>query len=663
MRLNYREKLSELAVIEAEVLCEGMAPSAWLGETVECELRESADDSAAVIRRFSGVVTGVESLGAVEEDNYYRYRLQLEPWLALLRYSRNSQVFQNKSSKDIVSDIFDQAGFKGAYTIDSMPSTKREYCLQLDETDLAFVNRLLADEGVHYYTGSGQSVDKMILHDASKPFSKTGMVSLDDDRSPSGQYDIIRSWQPGHRYHGGKLTLSGFDYGQTKLISGNKKPGQSVSGHTKLEDNRHYEPGITGDYSDLKSAVLTSRLAQMESDYWDIQGTTNSAELYAGGYIKVENHPDDSQKGEYLVTALEYEFALSGQNTFESECRFHCVPSSHKHYPDLIEKPRIHSMLSAVVSGDGSDPASDAQGRIRIKFHWDTTTGDKTSCWVRVAQSMAGNGYGLQFIPREGQEVLVSFLNGDPDQPVVTGSLYNSKHTPPYPTAKTTQSGIKTQLSGKSNELRFDDNKDKEQLYLHAAKDMLTEVENNQETKVLAERKVAVTKDSSHSTDENLSVSAKKNITTTAEESHTRKATKNISDDAGDNASLKAGKDISLQAGGDYSASADGDADIKATNISLSADSSIELSVGSSKVKITGTKVEIKSTTIELSASGSMNLKSSGALNIKSTGSLKLSGLNAELAGSVGAKVSGGVTAELSSSAQAVVKGAIVMIN
>ncbi len=662
-RLNYQEKLSGPCMIEADVLCESMVAADWLGETVQCELKDAVGDSASTLRTFSGVVTGVETLATAEHDNYYQYRLQLEPWLFLLRYSRNSRVFQSKSGKDIVSEIFDDLGFKGSYSIDSMPSDKREYCLQLDENDLDFVRRILAEEGVHIYSGSDKNAGKMLLHDAAKPFSKTGCVSLDDERTPSGEYPVIDRWLPGHHYHAGKLTLSGYDYGQSKMIAGTKKPGQVVSGHSKLEDIRNFETGITGAFSDLKSGVLTSRLAQLESDYWRIQGSTNSLELFIGGCIKVENHPDDSQKGEYLVTELNYEFVLSSENTFEQSCQFSCVPSSHKYYPELIEKPRVHSMLSAVVSGDGSDPASDKEGRIRIKFHWDTTTGDKTSCWVRVAQSMAGNGYGVQFIPREGQEVLVSFLNGDPDQPVVTGSLYNSKHTPPYPTAKTTQSGIKTQLSGKSNELRFDDNKDKEQLYLHAAKDMLTEVENNQETKVLAERKVLVTKDSSHSTDENLAVSAKKNISCSADEEYTRKSGKDMSDAAGDNYSLEAGKEISLSAGSDYGLKADGDASVNASNIYLKADSKIELSVGSSKITMSSSKIEIKSSTIEINGTTKVDIKSSGAVNLKSSGNLKLSGLNAELAGSVSAKVKGGVSAELSADGQTVVKGALVMVN
>ncbi|MBB1486619.1 type VI secretion system Vgr family protein [Oceanospirillum sediminis] len=663
MRLSYQDQLSGYCTMEADVLCENLSAADWLGETVQCELKDSAGDNAGTLRTFSGVVTGVDALGTADQDQYYRYRLQLEPWLSLLRYSRNSRVFQTRTGKDIVSEIFDELGFKGLYSIDSMPSDKREYCLQLDESDLDFVRRILSEEGVHIYAGTDNNAGKMLLHDAAKPFSKTGCVSLDDERSPSGKYHIIDSWLPGHHYHAGKLTLSGYDYSQSKMITGTKKPGQTVAGHSKLEDTRYYETGITGAFSDLKSAVLTSRLAQIESEYWHINGSTDSYELFIGGLIKLENHPDDSQKGEYLITSLSYEFTMNSQNAFEQVCRFSCVPSSHKYYPEFIEKPRVHSMLSAVVSGDGSDPASDKEGRIRIKFHWDKTTGDKTSCWVRVAQSMAGNGYGVQFIPREGQEVLVSFLNGDPDQPVVTGSLYNSKHTPPYPTAKTTQSGIKTQLSGKSNELRFDDNKDKEQLYLHAAKDMLTEVENNQETKILAERKVQVTKDSSHSTDENLTVSAKKNISSSAEENYARKAGKDISDDAGDNYSLKTGKEISLSAGSDYSLNADGDASVKASNIYLKADSKIELSVGSSKITMSSSKIEIKSTNIEINGSAKVDIKSSGAVNVKSTGNLKLSGLNAELAGSVSAKVSGGATAELSASGQAAVKGAIVMIN
>ena len=254
---------------------------------------------------------------------------------------------------------------------------------------------------------------------------------------------------------------------------------------------------------DLADRLVKSRLAQVERNYNAIDAETNSVDVTPGVYLEVSAHPDKSQQGDYLVISTQQVFEMDSQNAFSYTGHFSCVPKDNGHYPAHIEKPRVYGMQSATVAGKKEEePASDDQGRIRIKFPWDVDAdGDKTSCYVRVAQSMAGNGYGVQFIPRAEQEVLVSFIDGDPDQPVVTGTVYNSKHSPPYKTTDTTQSGIKTQLAGNSNELRFDDKKDNEQLYLHAAKDMLTEVENDSTKTIIGEQKTTVTKDSSLTTE------------------------------------------------------------------------------------------------------------------------------------------------------------------
>ncbi len=275
---------------------------------------------------------------------------------------------------------------------------------------------------------------------------------------------------------------------------------------------------------------------------------------------------------------------------------------------------------------------------MRIQFQWDTdATGDKTSCYVRVAQMLAGSGYGAQFVPRTGQEVLVSFIDGDPDRPIITGSVYNSKNAPPYAEANTTKSGIKTQLSGESNELYFDDKKDNELLYLHAAKDLTQEVENNQTETIKGELSQTVTKAVSVSTEDNYSLSV----------------TKALSE--------------------------------KAKSISIEADDSIELKVGSSKITLSSSSIAIEATNIDVKASSALNLEGTNVTS-KATSANKVSGTTTALAatssnsisglsisikadttlsaeGSLSAEFKSGLKATFDGGVMGEVKGAIVKVN
>lgn len=647
-QLNCRTGLSKLSRVEAEILSLETDPSAWLGEVFTCELFDHPGSSRTAVRTFKGVVTEVEMLNA-DNQRQPGFRLIIQPWLALLAYSSKRRVFQNMTSQAIVSEIFDELGFKGQYKIDSMPSAQREYCLQLNETDLAFVERLLAEEGVHYYFGKDADSNTLILHDAAKPFDKADKVTLDDASAPSGDYDVITEWAPRLRFHNSSIQLGNYDYNQSKLVSSSAKASKfKLAGNSKITESRYPVPSITGQMDDLSSVLAERYRAQRDTEYQLCQGRVNNPDLVSGAYLKLAAHKDGAQLDDYLLVDVHYSFTVEQSSSVSLEGRFTCVPQGHVHYPKGIEKPQVQGLQSAIVAGkEDAEPACDEQGRIRIQFHWDEDAeGDKTSCWVRVAQAMAGSSYGCQFIPRAGQEVIVSFLNGDADQPVVTASLFNSKNKPPYAEANTTQSGIKTQLKGESNELRFDDKEDNEQLYLHAAKDMLVEVLNNAEEKVTAEKKVSVEKDISISSEANYSLTTKENIQLESEKEYSLKATDAISGEA--------------------------------KTVKISADDTLELVVGSSKISMSSSKIELKSAEINISGDSKVNIKaaqlaaegqasvdvkSSAGMNLKAGTTLQAEGLTATLKGSVSAEVNGAASAKLEASGMATVKGGIVMVN
>ncbi|EKM28453.1 rhs element Vgr family protein [Vibrio harveyi] len=517
-----------------------------------------------------------------------------------------------------------------------MPSTKREYCLQYNESDFDFVSRLLAEEGVHYYFEHASGSHTMILQDAQTPFDKASTAKFDMKETPTGSLPLLEDWCPTVAFHGASVELSSYDYSQTKLItSGSKTSSNTIANNTKLANTRYPTLGISGDMTDLSSNLAKRRIEYVEQDYQSVIASAKHDLFELGTYFSLSSHLDKDQLGDFSVISMEVEYTENAQ----SSTRLKVIPKDTPHYPQPRSKQVVQGLQSAVVAGStAGDINQDEQGRVRIQFQWDTdASGDKTSCYVRVAQMLAGSGYGAQFVPRAGQEVLVSFIDGDPDRPIITGSVYNSKNAPPYAEANTTKSGIKTQLSGQSNELYFDDKKDNELLYLHAAKDLTQEVENNQTETIKGELSQTVTKAVSVSTEDNYSLSV----------------TKALSE--------------------------------KAKSISIEADDSIELKVGSSKITLSSSSIAIEATNIDVKASSALNLEGTNVTSkatsankvsgtttaLEATSSNSISGLSISIKADTTLSAEGSLSAEFKSGLKATfdggvmgeVKGAIVKVN
>ena len=399
---------------------------------------------------------------------------------------------------------------------------------------------------------------------------------------------------------------------------------------------------------------MTIQKAQVESKHDLVYGETDSFELAVGYYLKMNSHPDTDQEGSFLITELTSTFDHSERNVLSRRNEFVCVPDSHVFYPQEIQKPVLHGLQTAVVSGKNDDePACDDFGRVRIKFHWDTETGDKTSCWVRVAQAMAGNGYGFQFLPRAGHEVLVSFINGDPDQPVIVSSVYNSKHKPPYATANTTQTGFITKQKGEANELRFDDKKDNESFYLHAAKDFSHDTVNDHTETVGGEKKTTVTKSITETAEIDYSLTTKENITLKSDQDYSLNAKESISDKS-KTITLTATDKLKLVVGGSQIVMTDSKIDISSPNVNIT---------GSTSLTLKGGSFTLKANPMNFKSDGNISFTAGINLTMKAGAELSAKGLNATLQGDVKATVKGSAMAELSAGGQTTVKGAIVMVN
>lgn len=634
--LSVEEGLSESFKIVATLVSSSFDMKSQLGNGLTISRYDNATSSQTLLRNYNGIITQIEHVGLDANLQFASYRVVLRPWIWLLNHSNNFRVYQSQSTKDIVCDIFDSAGFSGDYKVNSLPSTKREYCVQYNESDFDFVARLLAEEGIHFYFEHASGKHTLVLQDGQKPFDKATEQKFDMTETPSGSNPLIDKWLPQVNFHGASVELTAYDDTQTKLVSSKvKKSSHSIANGTKLT-YEHYPPlGISGDKTDLASNLVKRRVEQLEQQY-ELTTAKASHDLFTvATWFSLSSHIDQSMLGDYLVTSMTAHYDSDNN----CDCTISVIPSSVPHYPKPLPKPKVQGLQSAVVSGSTAGEINqDNLGRVRIQFHWDTeTTGDKTSCYVRVAQMMAGSGYGSQFIPRVGHEVLVSFIDGDPDQPIITGSVYNSKNAPPYKETNATKSGISTKLTGETNEFTFDDKKDNELVYLHAAKDLTKEVENNVTETIKGEFSQTVTK----------------KMTTKTEDTYTLAVTKDLTE---------TGKTITLEA-----------------------DSTLELKVGSSKITMSTSSISIEATNIDVKASSGLNLegmnvtskatsanKMTGATTtVQATSSNTIKGLTVSMKADTTLSAEGSLSAEFKSGLKGTfdggvlgeLKGAIVKVN
>ena len=638
--LIIEERLSSPFLIEGILVSDSFDASAQLGQPISCHWNEIADNKQKEKRVFNGYLTEVQLLNSKSSDNYLQYKITLRPWFWLLTLRSNYRVFQQQSLSDILASVFDDAGFSGNYTLGSLPSDERNYCVQYNESDFDFVQRLLAEQGIHYYFTHTSNSHQLNLQDPASPYEDASVDKLEYKASRTGERQLIYQWRPKLKVHASAITGANYDYQTTQVIdSGATTSSHTIANSQKLTQYQFGINSVKGDMSDVSATVAKTRLNQLQSDYSAVDAESLVEELTIASQFTLTAHPDSSQLGSYAVEAIVHTIEASEQSAHYSN-RFVCRSVSTPSYPEFIAKPIINGLQTAVViGGDKGQPQHDVNGRIKVQFHWDKVGGDSPSCWLRVAQTMASSGLGMQFIPRVGDEVLVSFVNNDPDQPIVIGSVYNSNNLPPYNELNSSQSGIKTQLGETANEIRFDDKSDNEQLYFHAAKDHITEVENNLTQTIAAE----------------FSSTTEKAVTIVGN----------------DNYSLTVAKSLNE----------------KAKEITIEADDKITLSVGSNSIELSTSGIAIKCDKLTVDSSGSVSvngssidIKSDAATNISAGSNFSASAsASAELSGNAGvsvttsaqAKVSGDAGAELSSSAMTKVSssgitqvsGSLVQIN
>jgi type VI secretion system secreted protein VgrG len=459
-------------------------------------------------RQFNGIVTHAQHGGT--NGGHTRYRITLRPWLSLLSYTSNCRIFQDKSVVDIVKEIFRDNGFSDFEDALSGTYTPQEYCVQYRESDFNFVSRLMEHEGIYYYFKHQDAKHTLVLADGYGAHQTTPGYEEIPYKQPNQPFDEdhLDAWIVAQQIRPGAFAATDFDFTRPRanLLSQLNSPLDNARADYALFEF----PGqfLTADAGNER---VKMRLQESQVSYEIIETAGDARGLGAGTLFVLAEFPRDDQNKEYLIISAQYHIHAanlesgSGSNPDEFRGNYTVLDGKTQFRPSLhASKPRVEGPQTAIVVGQaGEEIWTDKYGRVKVQFHWDRDgkNDEKSSCWVRVAQVWAGAKWGAMHIPRIGQEVLVDFLEGDPDRPIVTGRVYNADNMPPYDLpANQTQSGIKSRSTKGGaptnfNELRFEDKKGAEQVYAQAEKDLEILVKNDEHRAVGHDRKTDITND------------------------------------------------------------------------------------------------------------------------------------------------------------------------
>ncbi|MDQ2988072.1 MAG: type VI secretion system tip protein VgrG [Pseudomonadota bacterium] len=571
-------------------------------------------------RHFHGIVTRFASTGA--SDGYAAYEATVHPWLWLLTRASNCRIFQEKSVPDIVKEVCDAYGGVVALSSGSLSGDypPLPYCVQYRETDFNFVCRLLEAAGIYFYFTHDADKHTMVLADsysAHQPIGGYGGLKFADlARGRGMREESVSSWSAGGEIQSSNYVLNDFDF---------EKAASSVSGGLVAKANiaagfeqAAYEmfdyPGnyvLAADGNVLARARIETLHGQCEQ----IHAQTDARGLFPGGMFTLAEHPRDDQNRAYLITALSYSISSNDYTSGDSggglavECSLTAIGKEFAYRPlPVMARPVVHGPQTAMVVGKaGEEIWTDQYGRVKVQFHWDRVgkEDENSSCWVRVAQGWAGKGWGAMSVPRIGMEVIVSFLEGDPDRPLVTGCVYNSDAMPPYTLPDDqTKSTIKSNSSKGGdgfNEIRFEDKKGEEEVFMHAERDFNRVVKNDDSLKVgfetadKGDQKIAI------KNDQTLEVGNDQTITVTHDQLET----------IDNNQTVKIKVDQKVNAG---------------ATIVIEAGTSIELKVGGSSIKIEAAKITVKSPEIEIAADANAKVKAGAMMDLNAGGIMTIGG-------------------------------------
>lgn len=565
---------------DAQWHVEGLRALERLGEPYEITVALRTDDLSAepatllgqpatvIIERdalhqeLSGIIERVEEGHA--SDHALHATVTLVPALAALRHRRTSRIFQELTIPQILTQVLGEGLAPYGRGIDlaglAAEHPPQEFTVQYRETDFDFAHRLMEENGIAYRFASEGGAETMVLFDGATAFGELRSAGNAEGALPvraidgdPGLHENVQRFERASQLRPTVARTVVFDWHVPRPLQDGEVSGRAslsspdgAAVGPEREDYDHSEPSTLHGYRSTPlefsqvQRQLDLRRAVHHRDAVRCTGESTATQMTAGLSFELLNHPHDDLVGQYVLVSVEHLYGLFAGSSAAAayKNRFECIPAAVPWRPERQRpRPRIPGVQTATVVGPaGEEIHTDAHGRIKIQLHWDRggNYDAGSSCFVRVVQPWAGNGWGSLFLPRVGMEVAVTFVDGDPDRPIVTGCLYNGSHPPPWALpGEKTKSGIKSESSpggGGSNELRFDDAAGAEEIYLHAQKDMNEAIGNDHSLTVGNNQTLAVAVDQTQTIGGNqvesidgtqtLTVKASQTVTVQADQTH-----------------------------------------------------------------------------------------------------------------------------------------------
>jgi type VI secretion system secreted protein VgrG len=653
------EQISSLFQFDISMLSEKgeLSPDEILGKDVTVKY----DLPGGQKRFFHGFVTEF-SQGSTGQ-RFHQYQATVRPWFWFLTRSADCRIFQNKDVGEIFEDVVKPYGFTHYKLKLSGALNKMDYCVQYRETDFNFLSRLLEQEGISYHFQHADGKHTMVLANDNSAHEKVpGYETVPyfppDAPDAARERDHLDEWSFTKSVLPGAFATTDYDFTAPKTsLAGNSSISRPHP-HSKFEifdypaDLAKFDAGETG-------RIAKIRVQEIQATHMVGHGKGNAAGLATGFKFKLDQYTRRDLNIEYLVTGARYlitsDAGAAGAADPGSECTvtIDAIDAKAPFRPARVTpKPIVQGAQTAIVVGPAGDEIyTDEHARVKVQFHWDRQgkNDENSGCWIRVAQTWAGKQWGAIHIPRIGQEVIVDFLEGDPDKPIITGRVYNGANMPPYDLpGNKTQSGIKSRSSkdgtpANFNEIRFEDKKGEEVLFIHAEKNQTIEVENDESHSVGHDRQkdvgnnetVTIGKNRTENVGENEAISIAKNRTEdvggteaitisktrskTVGESETVDIAKSQTVNIGENRTEQVGKKEEVTIAKDRTHTiGDNDALNVGKKLIIEAGDQITLTTGSASIsmKKDGT-ISIKGKNITIEGSGKINVKASGDVVVK----------------------------------------------
>lgn len=603
--------------------------------SVEWRLKEGTS------RYFSGVLTTAQYLGRPDGDAVYQ--LIVEPFFSLLSRTSDCRIFQHQTVPDIVKQVLQEQGFGDVELRLSNQYQPWEYCVQYRETLLDFIQRILEHEGIYYFFEHELDRHVLILADhqgAHGPIEGQSSIPFLAPGSDSALLGggCFQQWQHAETICSGRYALR--DYDLERPRNDLSVQAQQVRGH-EYADLAFYD--YPGHYQTLTvgEGYAKHRLQSLQQQYEVMSGSGNALGLSPGRTFTMEKHLRQLYNQEYLVISVSHQLSIGGyrsgsEEAFSYQNTVQSIPFSTPYRPAIKTlKPVVEGIQTAVVTGpSGEEIWTDELGRVVVQFHWDRlgAHNENSTCWVPVSHQWAGKQWGVQFLPRIGDEVIVSFIEGNPDRPIITGRLYHGQNKPIYelPSQKT-QSGIKTHstpggLADQFNEIRFEDQLGSEELSIQAQKDHRIQVKNDQSIKVgryktetvgiNSAETIGVAKELTTGGLYQVTVGGMMNETVAAAKAEEVGLTKNVL--VGLNMSESVAGEMTVSVGKDRSVTVTEASTHQAKQIAITAEEELSITVGKAQLimKEDGT-IQLSGNDIEVSGSGGIAVKASNNIVLK----------------------------------------------